>query len=221
MYVRVYKTRTKAGSRVVLRSRRNCRRRDGLIALRESATSRVATPLCAKGELVTEGGGGEWERFEINECRSYFDQVRRTRLMERRVQFFFFFSLPLSPPFRCRCDRPSSINSDCKTTTRTGVPLDTCINNTRHSVFFERADWFLYFSVLCRPLRKLLGHQTGFSILDFTRQNRIFCYTYTRAHTCTKGRSLILDIRLFIFATRFIYTRVPFTGYFSTFEEER
>lgn len=99
MYVRVYKTRTKAGSRVVLRSRRNCRRRDGLIALRESATSRVATPLCAKGELVTEGGGGEWERFEINECRSYFDQVRRTRLMERRVQFFFFFLFfpPLLP----------------------------------------------------------------------------------------------------------------------------
>lgn len=33
--------------------------------------------------------------FEINECRSYFDYVRRcrTRLMERRVQFFFPFGI--------------------------------------------------------------------------------------------------------------------------------
>ena len=43
-------------------------------------------------------------------------------------------------------------------------------------------------------------------------------YTHTHTHTHTKGRSLILAIRLFIFAA--IYTRVPFTGYFSTFEEE-
>lgn len=84
--------------------------------------------------------------------------------MERRVQFFFFVFSCFIFRFRCRCDRPSSINSDCKTTTRTGVPLDTCINNTRHSVFFQLADWFLYFSVLCRPENFSASLETGISM---------------------------------------------------------
>lgn len=106
---------------------------------------------------------------------------------------YSFFS-----PFRCRCDRPSSINSDCKTTTRTGVPLDTCINNTRHSVFFLRADWFLYFSVLrkllCEPPNWIFN--TGF----YATKPNILLYIYIY----TKGRSLILAIYAYLFLPRFI-----------------
>lgn len=92
------------------------------------------------------------------------------------------------------------------------MPLDTCINNTRHSVFFLRADWFLYFSVLrkllCEPPNWIFN--TGF----YATKPNILLYIYIyKGEIVNPGY-----IRLFIFAT--IYTRVPFTGYFSTFEEE-
>ena len=91
--MRAYKTRTKAGSsRLAVSSKLSKTWFNRVTRLRESATSRVAT-LCARKVNSLRGVNGNDSRLMNVDHISTRFAVCRTRLMERRVQFFF------PPPF--------------------------------------------------------------------------------------------------------------------------